>query len=162
MRAILISGGNLLILRELLVVFLVLAGISDFGFVSSRIHKRNALIGKFCSIGRQMVIGVGNHNIDALSIHPFLVSPEFGGLVSQRMVEPQRPAPVIGHDVWIEINSVIMRGMANGNGAVVAANSVVTKDVAPYTIVGGSPAGVIKPRFAPDIAEILQRIAWWN
>lgn len=55
-----------------------------------------------------------------------------------------------------------MRGVTIGDGAVAAANSVVTKDVAPYTIVGGSPARVIKPRFAPDIAEAMPRIAWWN
>ena len=78
------------------------------------------------------------------------------------MVKLQRRAPEIGHDVWIGISSVVMRGVTIGDGAVAAANSVVTKDVAPYTIVEGSPARVIKPRFAPDIAEAMQRIAWWN
>jgi len=56
----------------------------------------------------------------------------------------------------------VMRGVTIGDGAVVAANSVVTRDVPPYSIVGGSPARVLKPRFSPEIAEAMLRIAWWN
>lgn len=137
--------------------------LGDFSYVSGpRTYVESARIGKFCSIARQTVIGVGNHNVNAVTTHPFAISPEFGGLVSHRVIEPQRPAPVIGNDVWIGINSVIMRGVTIGDGAVVAANSVVTRDVSPYAIVGGSPARLIRFRFPEETINALQRIRWWD
>lgn len=114
--------------------------LGDFSYISGpRTYVESARIGKFCSIARQTVIGVGNHSL--VTTHPFLISPEFGGIVSARIAEQQRAAPVIGHDVWIGINSIVMRGVTIGDGAVVAANSVVTKNVDSYSI---------------------QRIHWWD
>ncbi|MHC0055506.1 CatB-related O-acetyltransferase [Actibacterium sp. D379-3] len=127
-----------------------------------RSYVESGRFGRFCSIARQTVIGVGNHDISRVSTHPFSLSPAYGHLTDKPKHLQQKPPPVIGNDVWIGINSVIMRGVTIGDGAVVAANSVVTRDVAPYTIVGGSPAKLVKPRFTPEIAEALQQIAWWD
>jgi carbonic anhydrase/acetyltransferase-like protein (isoleucine patch superfamily) len=68
----------------------------------------------------------------------------------------------IGHEVWIGHGAVVMPGLAIGNGAVVGANAVVTRDVAAYTIVAGNPAKVLRPRFPLEIAERIERLAWWD
>lgn len=137
--------------------------IGDYSYISGpRAYVESARIGKFCSIARQTVIGVGNHDHKLVTTHPFFMTPEFGGIVSRCREMPQRDAPIIGNDVWIGISSMVMRGVTIGDGAVVAANSVVTRDVAPYTIVGGTPARYIKDRFPPDIVADLQRIRWWD
>lgn len=137
--------------------------LGDYSYVSGpRAYIESARIGKFCSIARQTVIGVGNHNHQAVSTHPFFFSKEFGGIAKFNKHQSQKPPPVIGNDVWIGINSIIMRGVSIGDGAVIAANSVVTKDVAPYTIVGGIPAKYIRDRFTPDVTEKLKSIRWWD
>lgn len=137
--------------------------IGDYSYVSGpRSFVESARIGKFCSIARQTVLGVSNHDINAVTTHPFPLSPEYGGLVATRKTQAQCAAPVIGHDVWIGINSVILRGVTIGNGAVIAANSVVTRDVPPYAIVGGAPARVLRFRFPQETIDALQAIAWWD
>jgi len=137
--------------------------VGDYSYISGpRTYVESARIGKFCSIARQTVLGVGNHDHTLVSTHPFIIAPEFGGLISRRSAEVQRPAPVIGNDVWIGINSIIMRGVTIGDGAVVAANSVVTHDVPPYAIVGGVPARLIRLRFSDATIAALQRIRWWD
>lgn len=137
--------------------------LGDFSYISGpRTYVESARIGKFCSIARQTIIGVGNHDHSLVTTHPFLISPEFGGIVSTRITEQQRAAPIIGHDVWIGINSIVMRGVTIGDGAVVAANSVVTKNVDPYSIVAGTPAKHLKYRFNENIILALLRIKWWD
>ena len=76
--------------------------------------------------------------------------------------ERRRNGVTVGHDTWFGYNAIIMPGVTVGTGAIVAAGAVVTKDVAPYTIVGGVAAAEIKPRFAPRIAERLLALAWWD
>lgn len=137
--------------------------LGDYSYISGpRSYVEAARIGKFCSIARQVVIGVSDHDIAAVTTHPFRVSPEYGGLVKRVRSFTQKPPPIIGNDVWIGMNSVIMRGVIIGNGAVVAANSVVTKDIPPYAIFGGIPAKLIKNRFSTEIAQSIQRTEWWN
>jgi acetyltransferase-like isoleucine patch superfamily enzyme len=137
--------------------------LGDFSYISGpRAYVEAARIGKFCSIARQVVIGPGDHDLSAVTTHPFTVSPAYGGLADVTKQEPQKPPPVIGNDVWIGMNAIVMRGVTIGDGAVVAANSVVTRDVEPYTIVGGVPARPLKRRFSPEIAEALQRSKWWD
>lgn len=75
---------------------------------------------------------------------------------------PFKGNTVIGNDVWIGYEAVIMPGIKIGDGAIIASKSVVTKDVKPYTIVGGNPAIVIRQRFSDEIVQILLEIAWWN
>lgn len=137
--------------------------LGDYSYISGpRTYVEAARIGKFCSIARQVVIGPGDHDLTSVTTHPFPISPVYGGLTRLAKKEVQKSAPVIGNDVWIGINSIIMRGVTIGDGAVVAANSVVTRDVAPYTIVGGVPARFLKCRFPQNVAEALQRSRWWD
>jgi len=137
--------------------------LGDHSYISGpRSYVEAARIGRFCSIARQVVIGPGNHDLSAVTTHPFPVSSaygDFGGVASPR---PQKPAPIIGNDVWIGVNCVVLRGVTIGDGAVVAANSVVTRDVPPYAIVGGNPARHVRDRFPPEIAAALLRIRWWD
>jgi serine acetyltransferase len=98
----------------------------------------NAHIGHFVSIGHGAVIGPDNHPLDRLSTHPLF----FDTYTDCHLLPPA----VIGHDVWIGANSIIMHGVTVGNGAVIAGGAVVTKDVEPYAIVGGVPARVLNRR----------------
>ena len=106
------------------------------------------IIGKFCSIasGTTFIMGPANHRISSVTTYPFHV---FGGLWQERTPDHMAQLPykgdlVIGNDVWIGRESVIMPGVKIGDGAIVAAYSVVTKDVPPYAVVGGNPARLIK------------------
>lgn len=137
--------------------------LGDYSYISGpRSYVEAAHIGKFCSIARQVVIGPGDHELYAVTTHPFRLSPSFGGLSSMEIPLSQKAAPIIGNDVWIGMNSIIMRGVIIGDGAVIAANSVVTRDVEPYSVVGGVPAHIIKYRFTSEIIIALQAIRWWD
>lgn len=136
--------------------------IGDYSYISGPGNYIEAAhIGKFCSIARQTVIGVSDHNYNWVTTHPFIVSKGYN-FINNGIAQPQKPAPVIGNDVWVGINTVISRGVTIGDGAVIAAGSVVTKNVAPYSIVGGVPAKHIKFRFSDDIIAALLKIQWWN
>lgn len=118
-------------------------------------------VGKFCSIAENVTIMLGgNHRIDWVTTYPFPEKfAEFEGL-------PGHPATKgsveIGNDVWIGKDVLILSGVAIGDGAVLAARSVITKDVPPYAIVGGNPARVIKYRFDEATIRKLLDIKWWN
>lgn len=118
-------------------------------------------IGKYCSIAEGVTIFLGgNHRTDWVTTFPF------SKLWSEASHIPGHPASngnvVIGNDVWIGFQSLILSGVTIGDGAVIAARSVVTKNVPPYAIVGGSPAKVLHMRFSPDEIHWLLSIAWWN
>ncbi|HEY9853992.1 MAG TPA: Vat family streptogramin A O-acetyltransferase [Leptolyngbyaceae cyanobacterium] len=123
------------------------------------------IIGKFCAIatGVKFIMNGANHKISGFSTYPFNI---FG--YDWRRVTPQpdefpfKGDTVIGNDVWIGYEAVIMPGVKVGDGAIIAAKSVVTKDVKPYTIVGGNPAQVIRQRFSDEIINVLLEIAWWD
>jgi virginiamycin A acetyltransferase len=123
------------------------------------------IIGKFCAIatGVKFIMGGANHKLDAISTYPF---PIFGngweGEMDQLLNLPSRGDTIIGNDVWIGYESTIMPGVTIGDGAVIAAKSVVVKDIPAYAIAGGNPATVIRHRFSEtDIATLLE-IRWWN
>lgn len=123
------------------------------------------IIGKFCALatGVKFIMSGANHKMDAVSTFPF---PIMGGAWAAHMELlmnlPHKGDTVVGHDVWIGYDALIMPGARIGDGAIVAARSVVTEDVPPYAIVGGNPAKVIKMRFSDEVIAELLSIAWWH
>lgn len=126
---------------------------------------KNTKIGKFTAIARSCVIGLGQHPTNYLSSNSIFYKKGSWGYHDDWIgnVEFNNNLPImIGNDVWIGIKCIIMDGVTIGDGAIVAAGSVVTKDVPSYSIVGGVPAKVIKYRFSEEIINRLLEIKWWN
>ena len=127
--------------------------------------KDKLIIGKFCALARgtKFIMNGANHKISGFSTYPFQI---FGNgwekVTPQENELPFKGDTVIGNDVWIGYESLIMPGVKIGDGAIIAANSVVVNDVPPYTIVGGNPAKVIKQRFDDETVKKLLEIAWWD
>lgn len=123
------------------------------------------IIGKFCAIGRGVtfIMNGANHKMSGVSTYPFFIFGKGWEKAMPRPGElPYKGDTVVGNDVWIGYDALIMPGVQIGNGAVVAARSVVAADVAPYTLVGGNPAKPIKQRFDPDVVAFLNDLAWWD
>lgn len=121
------------------------------------------IIGKFCSIASGaifMMAGNQGHRVDWISTHPFF----YGGEKWEGAIDAfeRKGDTVVGNDVWIGAEAVIMPGVKIGDGAVISTRAVVTKDVPPYTIVGGVPAKIIKPRFSEEEIVKLLEMKWWN
>jgi acetyltransferase-like isoleucine patch superfamily enzyme len=118
-------------------------------------------VGAFCSIADEVCIFLGgDHRTDWVTTYPF---PSFRD--SARHVPGHcrsRGDVVIGHDVWIGQRALILSGVTIGNGAVIAAGAVVTRDVPPYSIAGGNPAHVIRPRFSDREIALLEQLRWWD
>ena len=124
------------------------------------------IIGKFCAIasGVRFVMGSANHRMCSISTYPFHV---FGGAWESHTPPhlsqlPFKGDTVVGNDVWLGRESVVMPGVRIGDGAIVAACSVVTRDVPPYTLVGGNPAREIRKRFDPELTALLLELRWWD
>jgi virginiamycin A acetyltransferase len=124
------------------------------------------IIGKFCSIacGTQFIMGTANHRINSITTYPFNV---FGGAWEENTPPhlsqlPYKGDTIIGNDVWIGRECVIMPGVKVGDGSMIATRSVVTKDIEPYSIVGGNPTRFIKKRFDDELIELLLKIKWWD
>ncbi len=130
------------------------------------INQDRLQIGKFCSIacGAKFLFTSANHTMGSLSTYPFpLFFEEWDLPISQVTTAwDNRGDIVIGHDVWIGYEAVILSGVQIGNGAIIGARAVVTKDVPPYTIVGGVPAKPIKKRFDPETIKRLEDLRWWD
>jgi acetyltransferase-like isoleucine patch superfamily enzyme len=120
--------------------------------------------GSFCSIGPEVHLFLGgNHRVDWITTYPFghIHQNELGG--HEIKGHPATNGDIIvGNDVWIGKRAVIMSGVTIGDGAVIAANSHVVKDVGPYEIVGGNPAKFIKKRFSDEIINLLLELRWWE
>jgi len=139
-----------------------------YTYGSPNIHWENEnaelVVGSFCSIAGNVNIYLGgNHRTDWVTTYPF-------GTINQNIFDKStgvgHPSTkgdvIIGHDVWIGTNATIMSGVTVGDGAVIANNSHVVKNVEPYSLVGGNPAKFIKYRFTPEQIEQLLEIKWWN
>ncbi|MDJ0509008.1 MAG: CatB-related O-acetyltransferase [Crocosphaera sp.] len=129
-----------------------------FDFIGDKL-----IIGKFCAIASDVkfIMNGANHPLNGFTTYPFAI---FGNAWENTMsVEGESKGDtIIGNDVWLGYNSLIMPGINIGDGAIIAANSVVTKDIKPYTIVGGNPAHVIRKRFSDQVINILLELKWWN
>jgi phosphonate metabolism protein (transferase hexapeptide repeat family) len=140
--------------------------LGDYSYLGPGCMIADAQIGRFCAIAAQVRIGAPKHPLDRPSQHRFTYCPEYYTATAQRdhaFFRQRRADRVqIGNDVWIGHAVIVMPGVRVGDGAVLAAGAVVTRDVAPYTIVGGVPARQIRERFSRAIAAQLSRIAWWD
>ena len=123
-------------------------------------------IGKFCSIacGAKFLFTSGNHSMQSLSTYTFPIFYEEWGLDAKdiRSAWDNKGDIVIGNDVWIGYEAVILSGVTVGDGAIIGARAVVTKDVPPYTIVAGVPARPIRKRFDEEVIAKLQALRWWD
>ena len=157
--------------------------VGDFTFYNDYVHdpkdfeKNNVLyhypyvnhdrlsIGKFCSIacGAKFLFNSANHTLNSLSTFPFpIFAEEWDESMPVTDAWDNKGDIVIGNDVWIGYEAVIMAGVHIGDGAIIGTRAVVTKDVPPYTIVGGIPAKKIRSRFDDTTIELLQQLKWWD
>ena len=137
--------------------------IGRYTYISARSGVVFAEIGSFCSIAAGVGIGGGAHKIDAVSTSPMFNKGRniFGKNLGHIEFSPYKTT-VIGNDVWIGNRALVLQGVKIGDGAIVGAGSVVTKDVEPYTIVAGNPARVIRKRFDDETVSKLLDIKWWE
>lgn len=130
------------------------------------INNDRLIIGKFCSIacGVKFIFNCANHTLKSLSTYTFpLFFEEWDSpKLEVSSAWDNKGDIVIGNDVWIDYDAVIMAGVTIGDGAIIGTRAVVTKDVEPYSIVGGVPAKEIRKRFAPDVIKKLTELQWWN
>lgn len=130
------------------------------------INHDRLMIGKFCSIacGAKFIFNCANHTLSSLSTYPFPLFFEEWGLTREKVTDSwdNKGDIVIGNDVWIGYEAVIMAGVTIGDGAIIGTRAVVTKDVPPYTIVGGVPARLIRKHFPDETISELLKIRWWD
>ncbi len=131
-----------------------------FPFIGDRL-----IIGKFCALARgvKFIMNGANHKISGISTYPFQIFGHGWEKVRPQPADlPYKGDTVIGNDVWIGYDCLIMPGVKIGNGAIISSRSVVVADVPPYTVVGGNPARPIRQRFAPEAVGALEALAWWD
>lgn len=130
------------------------------------VNQDKLIIGKFCSIacGARFIFNSANHSLSSLSTYPFPIFFEEWNLDGKDIKNAwdNKGDIVIGNDVWIGYEAVILAGVTIGDGAVIGTRAVVTKDVPPYTIVGGVPAKPIRKRFAQETIDALLKMKWWD
>lgn len=140
------------------------SSINSYSYIGVNSIIQNATIGSFCSIANDVFIGLGTHPTDYFSTSPLLyrVSNTFQIKLVDEDISFAEYAPIeIGHDVWIGARAIIMGGIKIGDGAIIAAGAIVTKDIPPYSVVGGVPAKVIRYRFEAEKIEKLLKSQWW-
>ena len=122
------------------------------------------IIGKFCMIASDVtfIMNGANHLTNAITTYPFAIFGNGWENAMEGKTYPSKGDIVVGNDVWIGYNATIMAGVTIGDGAIIGTNSVVTKDLEPYAIVGGNPAKLIKKRFSEEEIRDLLEIKWWD
>lgn len=123
------------------------------------------IIGKFCAIARgiEFVMNGANHRMNSITTYPFNIMGNGWEAATPALSDlPFKGDTTVGNDVWIGQNVTVMPGIHIGDGAIISANATVTKDVPPYTIVGGNPAKTIRKRFDDELIEYLLQLKWWD
>lgn len=141
------------------------SSLGDYSYVGTRCQLACVDIGKFTCLGPEVLIGLGRHpSRGFVSTHPAFYSPDMQAQISfvQDLKFNEYERVVIGHDVWIGARAMIMGGVRIGNGAIIGAGAVVTRDVPAYAVVGGVPAKLIRYRFDDAQITALQALAWWD
>lgn len=164
--------GNNKVARSSIVMF---SCIGYGTYMGNNCNLVNTKIGRYCSIADHVKVCLGTHPIDYVSTFPSFYYDttsqigftfHIGAPLYKKIYKfPEGESEyqiTIGNDVWIGSHTILLGGITIGNGAIVAAGSVVVKDVPPYSIVGGNPAKVIKMRFSEDVIDALEKIEWWN
>ena len=128
--------------------------LGDSSYVNRNSTLENCQVGKYCSISEGVRINPIEHNLNLVTTHPIAGANGHYGQRNERVI--------IGNDVLISLNAIILSGVKIGNGAVVGAGAVVTKDVPPYAVVAGVPAKVIRYRLPQEQIELLETIQWWD
>jgi phosphonate metabolism protein (transferase hexapeptide repeat family) len=150
--------GERVILREVVV--------GDFSYFERNAEAIYAEIGKFCAIAANSRINALEHPVERITQHKVSYRPNeyfrWLGVDAGFKARRQGKRLQIGHDVWIGHGAVVMPGVSIGNGAVIGANAVVTGDVDAYEIVAGVPARRLRRRFAPEISDRIEALAWWD
>ena len=138
--------------------------IEDFVYVGSNTIICNTSIGKFCSIGPDVKIGLGKHPAHYISTFPafFSTRKQCQIAFADKKYFEESGRIIIGNDVWIGANAIILDNIIIGDGAIIATGAVVTKNIDPYSIVGGVPAHLLKKRFSDQEITLLQNFKWWD
>lgn len=127
--------------------------IGSYTYIGQNVFVTKAKIGRYCSIANNVSVGPGEHKLDRISTSSHFYDNAFNILTEKDCI--------IGNDVWIGVDSIIKRNVTIGDGAVVGANSFVTKDVPPFAIVAGNPAKIIKFRFTDEQQQAIVKSGWW-
>lgn len=141
------------------------SSLGNFTYISTGTRITRTSLGAFCSIGPECMIGLGKHPSQIfISTHPVFFSTlnQSGITFSDRSYFNEFQSIEIGNDVWIGARSIVLDGVKIGNGAIIAAGSVVTRNIPPYSIVGGVPAKIIRYRFTDSQIEFIDSSRWWE
>ena len=143
--------------------------ISDSNFESHVTHHYDfngdkLIIGKFCQIaaGVEFIMNGANHQMNAVSTYPFYILEGWDMNAPNLLDLPLKGDTLIGNDVWIGQNAVILPGVHIGDGAIIGANSVIGSNVDPYTIVCGNPAKEVRKRFDDELIDLMLKFKWWD
>ncbi len=140
------------------------SSLGAYSYIGRGTQLIHANVGKFCSISGNVVIGMGHHTLSNLSTSPLFTEKHNGtghSWTDNESLMPYKPV-TIGNDVWVGTRAMVLGGVTIGDGAVVGAGAIVTKDIPPYAIVAGVPAKVIRYRFEADVIAKLLDIKWWK
>lgn len=140
------------------------SSIGDYTYIAQNPYISFATIGRFCSIGPNLICGWGIHPLNGISTHPMFFSTfkQNGMTLSSEDKVEERKHITIGNDVFIGANVIVLDGVTIGDGAVIGAGAVVSKDIPPYAVAVGCPIKILRYRFSEDLCKRLREIKWWN